>query len=644
MELRKDTHGNNRGAAGGFRPRTYLNVLVSGHRPDRLPDDRKQQEILKDKLKEILDCINQNCQTNKKTLRILSGKSEGVDQWIYELNKEFFRVPFFSVATFYNKSSENFSYVHNVSIADSPSGSLSGQSSPETWIKATDEIKLDYADLMIAVWDGEPPRGHMGGVVRLLMEALRRHIPVVLIDASSKSLGTILLSRTEMIDSSQHYRLKIEEYNFSWVKSDLFEKVNIKDLGAFFSKKLRNEDALLREYYVESEKLDPNQKVTVSGIFHERFLSLFGKKRKKKIAPIKAYRGKEESFLEKTLPEAFWQYFDMFDRSAAHAANKYRDKVVGIHLLSSLAVLGAVAGSVVQSDVFEILWGVGELVSLGLILVLLRERKQKTNSHDVWLSYRQAAEAFRINVFLRSQLSTLPQLHESIWSEIGERHKSEASSPKRSSQKKIRLANPSLWVVTQIFHEAGPPCSPNIGTDSGKGYILTEKRQELIAQMQELIADQKNYHEGNQEQNLKVHERIEKITVGAFSFIFLFVIFHLTSSIIPLWRGEHSSSPLSDVITFLHNRYALFVTAFLPALVAAFHDVHSQLELNRVAKNSREMSERLKALKATLETVERKDKDPIVLRNLARELAQTLYQEHDAWGKLMKEQHLDVPA
>jgi len=638
--------------------RKFLNILVSGHRPSRLPMDEVKQQKIKNTFQAILDRINKNCQDNKKILRILAGNSDGVDQWAYELNKEYFKAPFFRIAPFKNNNSESLDYIHNVYISDQPFS----PPIPETWIKATDEVKLDYADLMIAIWDGQPPRGSMGGVVRLLIDALRRHIPIILVDTSPEALGTILVSQTDMIDSSQHCRLRIEESNFSWVKSELFQKKTIDELSSFFSRKLEVESSLLRKFYNNSQRLDPMQKATVSGVFFDIFMWRFRKKWKKIVAPIRVYRGKPHSFLEKTLQEGFWRYFDMFDRTATHAANKYRDKVIAIHLLASFAVLGAVAGSIAQSDITEMIWGFLELASLGMILFLLHERKKKTNSHDVWLSFRQAAEAFRINVFLRPQLSSLPQLHESIWSETREMEESAAPSSERPPQKKISLVDPSLWVVTQLFHEAGPPCAHNHDSNSCKGYILTKNRQELIVQMRELIEDQKSYHDGNQEQNLKVHERIEMITVVAFYFIVIVVSFHLVGSFIlsgmgeysPFarilsWVEEHFLLALSDLRIFIHSRYIIIITAFFPAFVAAFHDIHSQLELNRVAKNSHQMSERLGALLKTLDNLDesnnvKSNEDPIVLRNLARELAQTLYQEHDAWGKLMKDQHLDVPA
>lgn len=622
--------------------RSFFNVLVSGHRPSRLPKDEGNQQKIKKTLQDILDCIHQNCQANKKTLRILSGNSEGVDQWTYTLNNEFFKVPFYRIATFHNDSSEHCSYVHNIYIADPPSRSESenpsSNSLPETWVKATDEIKLDYADLMIAVWDGNYPQGSMGGVVRLLIEALKRHIPVVLVDASSEALGTILLSQTNMINSSQHYRLKIEEKHLAWVKQELFQKKTLEEFEKFFCLKLKNENRLLMDLYKKAKSYDPMEKPVFYGILHATFTGSFREKWKHFHSPIQAYRGKQESSLEKTLPNEFWQYFDMFDRVATHAANKYRDKVVSIHLLSSVAVFGAVAGSIVQSDFFEILWGLLELISLIGILLLLRERRQKMNSHDVWLSFREAAEAFRINVFLRSQLSSLPQIHENIWSEERGIQKSESPSSQKQplSPKKIRLADPSLWVITQLFHEAGPP-------NGSKDYILTKNRQELIAQMKELIEDQKGYHERNQEKNLRVHEKIEKITVGAFVFISVVVTLHLLGSVIHSWPGERPSIALSDTIRLIHNPYTIFFTAFLPALFAALHDIHSQLELNRVAKNSQQMSESLGTSLTTLDTI-KDEEDPMALRNLARELAQTLYQEHDAWGKLMKDQRLDVPA
>ena len=622
--------------------RSFFNVLVSGHRPSRLPKDEGNQQKIKKALQDILDCIHQNCLANKKTLRIFSGNSEGVDQWTYKLNNEFFKVPFYRIATFHNDSSEDDPYVHNIYISDPPSRSESenpSNSLPETWVKATDEIKLDYADLMIAVWDGNYPQGSMGGVVRLLIEALKRHIPVVLVDASSEALGTILLSQTNMINSSQYYRLKIEEKHLAWVKQELFQKKTLEEFENFFCSNLKDENNSLIDLYEKAKSNDPMEKRVFSGIYHDTFMRFFGKKWKKFYSPIRAYQGKQESSLEKTLPEECWQYFDMFDRVATYAANKYRDKVVLIHLLSSFAVLGAVLGSISQSDFWEIFWGFLELFSLIKILfLLLCERRQKMNSHDVWLSFREAAEAFRINAFLRSQLSSLPQIHENIWSEERGIQKSESPSLQKHplSPKEIRPADPSLWVIAQLFHEAGPP-------NGSKDYILTKNRQGLIAQMKELIENQKSYHEGNQEKTLKVHENIENTTVIVFYVILVVVTLHLFGSVIHSWLGERPSIALSDTIRFIHNPYTIFFTAFLPALFAALHDIHSQLELNRVAKNSQQMSESLGTFLTTLDTI-KDEEDPMALRNLARELAQTLYQEHDAWGKLMKDQRLDVPA
>lgn len=615
--------------------RAFWNVLVTGHRLGRLPKSEPAQSKVKAALQSIMEELDDIA--DPRQLRVLAGNSDGVDQWIYDLNASRKNpYPFFRIAPFpqNDEIEESLNFVNNVYISRS---SQKKNDAPESWVKASDEIKLDFADVVVSVWDGNPPAGNMGGTVRLLIEALRRHIPVIWIDSSEALAGLVRIPKREIIHLSDLVRLKIAERDLYWVKDEIFRDVSdVFTVKSFFSEKIKNDNFLITNFYDKSKKLDPSDRKTIWGIWHKGFLSLFGREPEKKMPQVIDSLGNETSHVPQTLQEKYLQYFYSLDRTATHAANKYRDRVVLTHLFASMAVLGAVAGSIGRSEMSEGFWGLLELLSLVLIVFLLFDRRKPTNSHDVWLQFRQAAEAFRINAFLHSQLCSLHQMHENIWREEGGGDGTKGSSPRKT----ITPSNPSIWFVTQLLHDAGPPV-----TGAHEPYVLEEKRSALIKQMTEMIFDQQNYHAKAHRLNLKRHENLERVTTWVFIFVFIVVILHLGDSLFLAYFRGGTSSLMSGIFLWIHNqRYILLITAFVPALLAAFHDILSQMELKRVSENSKQMTEDLAALEATIKSIQDKNQDPITLRNLARELAQTLYQEHDAWGKLMKIQNLDIPA
>ena len=64
--------------------RQTLNVLIAGHRPNRLPKDEGAREKVCKGLAQVLTQLLCATQKQQRTLRLLSGGADGSDQWVWD--------------------------------------------------------------------------------------------------------------------------------------------------------------------------------------------------------------------------------------------------------------------------------------------------------------------------------------------------------------------------------------------------------------------------------------------------------------------------------------------------------------------------------------------------------------------------------
>ena len=613
--------------------RQVRNLLVTGHRLDRLPNDQDALERISVSIEKVMQAFSEasngfikDSGGEKKPLRILTGLADGTEDMVAKIAKKH-EFPLHVIAAHPQQEAEAANiYAERIALIKEKFE----QSSSDALIAATDDAKLSLADAIIIVWDGKSPRGQAGGTVRLLIEALRRYTPVVWVDARTEFSGKIrvldskrLYASTLSILTDNEKHVSLLHHYFSDVESDLQS-----DLAQMLKTFWSAEAIAPLNAALQQANIDPGDRSTVFGIFHSHILWLTGGWKRKNFDPIYAWRGSDEFVASSQLPEEIWQWFDRVDRAATHAANKHRDHIVLINLLASFAVFCAVAGHISTGAFLVGTLGLSEFLILAFILFMIwRNQGQRMTDHDIWLHFRQAAEALRMSAILHPLLASLPTLHRNVW----------ASSSDKSGP---MLAKPYHWLVIQLLREAGTP------TGREGNYCIETGFAQLSAGLRSLIADQIKYHEGAYSRYHKTHHRLHFVTVWVFRLVLLTVFVHLLPLFVESLEhfGWHVHESIVTEANWIEEQgWLLLITAFCPALAAGLHGITTKIEFQRLAKNSKRINLHLDTLRQAVDLLHAHD-DTMALRAVAIETAVTMYAEHDSWAELMVDNDLEIPA
>jgi hypothetical protein len=609
--------------------RQYFNVLVAGHRQNRLPQSSEQQEYIRKVLFRVLDKALQEAQDHGLILRLFTGWSDGTDHFARNWFKQNHPL---------NNQAAPQCYI--VSPDEPPPASLEQQITgfvgisakpsdiPETWYGITDDYKLLMADFVVSVWDGKPAAGYEGGTVYLVARALRRHMPVVWIHADEASLGQV-----EIADTSTHPDAEIALINTrdaaSLIRFFTSSQKKTEDFGidAIFNEAA---DLTLTSFVEEglgiSAKDDPQQRKKHAGFWYASFFWLLAPQKIKSVcfAPVRSWRGPEAYVQVSALSKRFWETFDRLDRTATHASNRYRDAVVLTHLASSLAVFSAVASTILLPDFPATLWAVLEWAMLSLVLILvLRSQgsKHRISTRDTWLLARQAAEMMRASALLYPHLDSLQGLYE-------------FSSPGLNAKTMDNKTAARLLVIHNLRDAEVP------STDVGATYWLEDHFLPLKQALLALIHDQRKYHESTTEKYETWQHHIHRLTQLVFFIVLGVVLVHvLVSASLSLVPENYGL--LATLGRVMDKPEWLLLSASFPALAAALHGIQGTLELKRIAERSKHMAQKLEELHGI---VEKCHDDPIKLRQLAIMTAETIFSEHDSWRELMSAQQVGIPA
>jgi hypothetical protein len=612
--------------------RQWRNILVVGHRPNRLPADR---EIIAQSLREVVREVNAIATESGSAVRIVTGLEDGTDHMGAAVAADL-DLPLHIAAVCPRDDSPAWPVEPERQCfftAECPAPL------PERWIAAMDEVKLDVADLMIIVWDGGPPRGTSGGAVRLLVEALQRQMPVVWIDAREPSAGAICVLDATRLEGWRRILLDVSEQDVERVRT-LFVRVD-RELSGALKRLLHapwDQEPLRRfDRHLRDRALDPAERPVRDGFWHSHVFALLTagcwKRRKKGV--LQPYREPEDGkvVVHSLLPPRVWEAFDRMDRVASRAAFRHRDAITIIYLAASLAVFAAIAGALVASDLIKPVFGVGELLALGAIVVVLhRDGRRPLSMHGAWLSFRQAAEALRMSAILHPQLASLTELQRMSW-------QSARVATQRPDLKTEQENVLNHWTVAQLLRDVGLPTA-----EPGKPFVLAARRQHSLEQLLSMISDQRQFHLASRRRHECLHKVLHRGAEGIFWVVLGVIILHLLMAILNEasgWLGIPEGAV--HVLHALHGwSWVLLITAGFPALAASVHGIQSTLEVQRVADRSEAMSQELSALeRAVAELASQPDFDPMGLRALAKYTAELMYREHSGWAELMRSQRLE---
>jgi hypothetical protein len=634
-------------------PRKNRNILIAGHRPNRLPEKETDRAIIIETLKHIchtLQTSEQIISTDSEQpvcFRILVGASPGTDADAADVAQEL-KLPAFMIAHEENSDTAKKDFESKCLAFDTPT-----EKEPPSsyWIDAADKTKLALADILIVIWDGEPPKGQQGGTVHLVVEALLRFMPVIWISTGTKQapkVGTVHRANFENTTSVHQELLRASPDEISTLKNEIFELIDNEKLKItlkhyletmWISSDQSKEKAdviKLNNIINHLNEIDPGENNTVSGVLHSGIFNLIsnGTWHRRQVGPVRAWLGPAELNRQSVLNDNTLDWFNRLDRSATHAANRYRDNIFSLHILSSLAVFGAVAGAIDFWSLGGFNWAIFELLTLVTILLLvLRDSRQPLTNQQSWLQYRQAAEALRLATILQPNLSDLPPLHQHVWK------LSEASTNDKPHPVPVKYGH---WLVNQILREQGP-LSENWVVNSAES--ITKRKDQLRA----LLDDQIEYHNKTHEKNEILENRLHSTTKLVFICVLIAVLAHIFA--LGAHYLEHHGAHLPHWINLSaewvhHQKWLLLITAFFPALAAALHGIKGMFEFERTANNSALIVKKLKDIKGALEkSSDSNDENRhIKIRNLAIHTAEIMYQEHDAWLELMETQILGIPA
>ncbi|MDA8118650.1 MAG: hypothetical protein M0Z85_01055, partial [Gammaproteobacteria bacterium] len=545
--------------------------------------------------------------------------------------------------------------VHILAIGES----TEGDSPHARWVEAADDYKLLKADCLVAVWDGGPARGEAGGSVRLIAEALRRQIPIVWIAPLSPSASSVRLSQIAMGPAAA----LVDPLRPETMRRLFEPPLALADLAQALTARRAQEkqavdaDPLMR--LLTQFELDPGDSRPLTGFWHSQFFALVvmgGPYRRKRAGqrrrnPWARRRGgataAQDPAAGKTRDNEL--SFAQMDRAASYTASLYRDRVVLTHLLSSFAVLGAVAGAInwlQLGDFFWGMWELGALVTVGLIL--RRDRRTGVPSRDAWLLSRQTAELLRLSGLLYPYLASLAPLHRRPFlagapdNEAGldaEDQEAAALEPSRTtgSVPRLFLRSAARWWVGQRLREAKPPSAA-----SGPDYCLSDAVASLHDALKTFLAEQKAYHTSAAQKYELTHHRLHRATQSVYFVALAVVLLHLLRFVILGMGPATTGLVLTDFAHWVADQdWLLLLTAFFPALAAALHGIMSTLEFQRLAQNSTRTAHQLGGI---LDDLDRADLDPIALRARAVWAIETLFHEHDRWAELMSVQNLGIPA
>ena len=569
---------------------TIKTILFSGHNQQRLGISTEQ-------VSQALDNILALFQNDCDSLRVLTGAVDGVDLLALKAAAELeIDTHILSPTEECIKQFEsNYPALQKgVSRKACLVKNTPDDGSMEALKKERNHLAVGYADIVISFWDGND--GIQGGTFATLHAALKANIPVVWVDTSNQEL------KIRVVDSSVFthqvcYQLEQPVFSSIYIQS-LFRDISIE--GLKLSK--------LGGASIGLERPSENDSHSFAGIWFNLFtgiLLLNFRKIWKSLnwENLTPYADKIDESIEKIIvkPQKVDNAFEVNDMAANHYANRHRDSVILLYLLSTFAVFSAVAGEIHLWVTEEShLWGYLELLFITLIIfILFIARKQQW--HQKWLEKRFLAEQLR---YLRIAMTVL-HLPNILYN---------------STYVKQSGGQLSLNKLNYFNKQQGLP-----NKQDGSIFVASEQMEIKVNLLKNVLEDQIDYHEKTASDNHKLHHRLHSLSLFLFVMTVVGVVAHL----------------------LVYVEWLLILTAALPALAAGFHGILTKLEWSRVSNKSHQTADKLKIILNNLQELEIQEdnyKSYEQLKHYVKLSTQIMSEENIQWQMLISSQEAELPA
>lgn len=507
------------------------------------------------------------------------------------------------------------------------------RSFPERAYEAVGRVVLRQSDILLAIWDGQAPRGQ-GGTGQIVKEALARKIPVVWIRSAPPHSVSLLVQLAEDGTPSCKgledpftpkekepeagrlagwipmlwRRKQLKKTETVGILDELLREIlalrspaEVKSLAKFLAEKQRRHRiAVLYRLFC---KFFAWTSVTIPSLTIESFAAV------KKTAWHKSWESipKSNRSIERQIERYYWPSFNWADKISEIYADRYRSSFIASYLLGSLAVLAAFLGSYkdrlpsvlgLQPDRPK--WFFVEFVMIsGILLLVVLNRRAKWQER--WIDYRLLAEGHR-------QMRTL-----ALFARV----------------------SPSFEVPPHLGEDYQGPTWFNWYFRGRVRYAglararVDVKYLALCRKILELeIDEQIKYHHANDDKFETLQHNSHWLSIVLFSLTLLACLLHIA-------EGFHWID-LTKRMTGLLTLFAIV----LPAFGAAIQGILHQGEFGRIARRSRSIKNRLSELKTDMG--EQKEMSLRDLGRIAESFCKIQLQEQADWRSVFISQEFSL--
>ncbi|MGI4814726.1 MAG: hypothetical protein ACRYG5_15325 [Janthinobacterium lividum] len=520
----------------------------------------------------------------------------------------------------------------------------------ETPYAIRDNLALAYADILVAVWDGQVARDRAGGVARLLQRAVVAGLPVLWINLDGELLHMNGLS----VDERCLHLLRQIEPDEALLRGlflpcapghevlipALRQRFNPLDktftrpgkethMLARYAKEQRGlswleaRTGVIMEYmsaFFRGDRPAMGRAVR-KGVTGTAVASHFGPAQHNPFASDAAIERAATNEPERSARAELDGRFAWCDMRANIAGGKHRSSVWLLYLLSSFAVLMAIAGFVhgdEREGRWEIAYPIAELLSLTCIIALVWIAK-RNQWHRSWFGHRFMAEQIRSLVMTQWFFAAPAPFQERLF---------DVPAHADARQRRSILRNAELWLLQRTLSADGLP-------RTRPGYELASAgRSELASYLCSVIAHQHSFHEVNEARMERLHKSMHYTADTLFCIAGFAVVAHFVLSYFDI-----------RALQWL----LILMTGFGPALAASLHGIATKLEIARLAAQSHKASRNLDVLaKVVAPAIGRPDDHDwqamARLRDDAIEVGTIMSNENEQWRQLIQDQVTEFPA
>jgi hypothetical protein len=477
-------------------------------------------------------------------------------------------------------------------------------------------LMLRQIDLLVAIWDGHVQE-KAGGTTDVVAHALEAGIPVVWI-ATKKNQHPWVISHIDDANRETPYANATSGPIADAVMSQLSvrEKRAVHREPWAFETASTNAQTRLHDFLHETV---PDRcywmaydwiKIGLRPWRWRLTKKLSGKEDvRKSWAPFLSSLSGSDDFGKKVEGILLPRYAAV-DALANYYGQKYRSAYVLAYLFSACAVATGLSHFVLpHGEVIKIALAAAEFV-LVLAIIVIVHRGQKFRWHDRWLDYRALAEMLRHLRFL----GLLGQYENRAYAEA-------AARPGASWV---------LWYLRATMRELGPP-----SRDLGPEY----QRKVLAAMISAELTPQIEYHTDNMAGLRRLHQRLHLL--GNLCFFAAFLIL-LGSMILLATQWACSYCFLKHEEFGSLGTIATVITAFLPALGAAFAGIGFTGDFDGFAERSAQTGAELDLLRERYDlAIDRLDFD--FTTNVVFDTARIMAVDINGWTSLYSRKSLTLP-